>query len=139
MKITTSRDPSAKTRRFGKALASFLSIPYVNRGKQSPGEDETWLVVVEDHGNPSGLVKRCGGEEELLSFTLSLEPSSGRPKKLVPTVTGLRKDALPIARFFELEWQERPTHEGGPKRALAVSSGQIDFIDEDEVKFRLKI
>jgi len=138
MKITTSRDPSAKTRRFGKALASFLSLPYVNRGKQSPGEDETWLVV-EDHGNPSGLVKRCGGKEELLSFTLSLEPASPRPKKLVPTVTGAREVALPIARFFELEWLERTTHEGEPKRTLAVSSGQIDFNDEGEVKFRLKI
>ncbi len=137
MKITTSRDPSAKTRRFGKALASFLSLPYVNRGKQSPGEDETWLVVVEDHGNPSGLVKRCGGEEELLSFTLSLEPASVRSKRLVPTVTGAREDALPIARFFELEWQENPALM--PRRALTVSSGQIDFIDEGEVKFRLKI
>ena len=122
-------------------MASFLSLPYANRGKQSPGEDETWLVVVEDHGNPSGLVKRCGGKEELLSFTLSLEPASGRPKKLVPAVTGAHKDALPIARFFELEWLERPspTHEGGPKRTLAVSSGQIDFLDEGEAKFRLKI
>jgi hypothetical protein len=139
MKTTTSRDPSAKTRRFGKALASFLSIPYVNRGKQSPGEDETWLVAVEDHGNPSGLVKRCGGKEELLSFKLSVEPASGRPKKLAPTVTGARMDALPIARFFELEWLEGPAHEGGPKRTLAVSSGRIDFIDEGEVKFSLKI
>ena len=137
MKVTTSREPSAKSRRFGKALTSFLSLPYANRGKQSPGEDETWLVVVEDHGNPSGLVKRCGGKEELLSFTLSLEPASGRPKKLVPVVTGARKDALPIARFFELEWWEDPA--SAPRRALAVSSGQIDFLDEGEAKFRLKI
>jgi len=44
-----------------------------------------------------------------------LEPAPGRPKKLAPLVTGAREDALPI------------------------SSGQIDFIDEGEVKFRLKI
>ncbi len=139
MKVTTSREPSAKARRFGKALASFLSLPYVNRGKQSPGEEEVWLVVVENHGNPGGLIKRYSGKEELLSFTLSLEPAAGRLKKIVPVVIGAQNEALPIAKFFELEWLEGPVHESGPKRTLGVSSGQIDFVDDGEAKFRLKI
>jgi len=139
MQVTTSRDPSAKARRLGKALASFLSVPYANRGKQSPGEDDTWLVVVEDHGNPRGLVKRSSGLEEQLSFKVALEPgpAKGRSKKIVPVVTGKMEEALPVARFFELEWQESLAH--APKRALVVASGQIDFVDEDEAKFRLKI
>jgi rRNA maturation protein Rpf1 len=141
MKVTTSRGPSAKSRRFGKALASFLSLPYVNRGRQSPGEEDAWLVVVENHGNPGGLVKRYSGKEELLSFTLSLEPVAGRLKRLVPVVIGAQKEALPIAKFFQLEWLEGPAfaHEGWPKRTLAVSSERIDFIDDGEAKFRLKI
>ena len=37
----------------------------------------------------------------------------------------------------ELEWQEPLAQT--PGRALVVASGQIDFVDEDEAKFRLKI
>jgi hypothetical protein len=137
MLVTTSRDPSAKARRFGKALASFLSLPYLNRGKKAPEDDETWLVVVEDHGNPRGLVKRSSEKEEHLAFRLSGEPEVGRQKKCVPVVTGTGPDALPIAQFFELEWVE--TYLSCPERTLSVASGRIDFIDEGEAKFRLKI
>lgn len=139
MQVTTSRDPSAKARRLGKALASFLSIPYANRGKQSPGDDDTWLVVVEDHGNPRGLIKRSNGVEEQLSFKVALEPepAKGRRKMIVPVVTGKAEEALPVARFFELEWRESLAH--APGGVLVVASGQIDFVDEDEAKFRLKI
>ena len=137
MLVTTSRDPSMKARRFGKALASFLSIPYLNRGKRAPEVDETWLVVVEDHGNPRGLVKRSPGKEEQLTFRLSGEPEVGRHKKCVPVVTGAGPDALPIARFFELEWAEASASQGA--RILSVASGRIDFIDLGEAKFRLKI
>lgn len=137
MLVTTSRDPSAKARRFGKALASFLSLPYLNRGKKAPGGDETWLVVVEDHGNPRGLVKRSPEKEEHLAFRLSGEPVAGRQKKCVPVVTGEGPEAQPIARFFELEWVE--TSLSDRARTLSVASGRIDFIDEGEAKFRLKI
>jgi hypothetical protein len=136
MLVTTSRDPSAKARRFGKALASFLSLPYLNRGKKAPQDDETWLVVVEDHGNPRGLVKRSPEKEEHLAFRLSGEPGVGRQKKCVPVVTGAGPDALPIAQFFELEWVETSSHWA---RTLSVASGRIDFIDEGVAKFRLKI
>jgi hypothetical protein len=135
MLVTTSRDPSAKARRFGKALASFLSIPYVNRGKQSPAIEETWLVVVEDHGNPNGLVKRFSGNEDLLTFKLSEDPVSGRLKRIVPVVLGGGANALKIAQFFELE--RRGGQAAEPKRALIVASGRIDFVDEGQIKFRL--
>jgi len=96
-------------------------------------------VVVEDHGNPRGLVKRSNGLDEQLSFKVVLEPmpAKGRSKKIVSVVTGRMEEALPIARFFELEWQESLAHQ--PLRALVVASGEIDFVDEDEAKFRLKI
>ena len=141
MLVTTSRDPSAKARRFGKALASFLSLPYVNRGKHISDKEETWMVVVENHGNPHGLVKRSPGKEEQLTFTLLGEPTRGRLKSLVPVVIGADLDALRIAQFFELVWLEEfiPAEVEGPKRALVVASGQIDFIDEGKAKFRLKI
>jgi len=137
MLITTSRDPSSKSRRFARALASFLSLPYVNRGKQSLEEEETWLVVMEDHGNPSGLSKRSQEGEEHLNFQLSGEPDKKRLKMSVPKVAGQGILSLPIAQFFELEWLDEALPAQG--RTIWVAPKSIDFIDEGQAKFRLKI
>ena len=45
--------------------------------------------------------------------------------------------ALPIAQFFELEWLGEAVPAQG--RVIWVASGSIDFIDEGQAKFRLKI
>jgi hypothetical protein len=135
MKVTTSRDPSAKARRLGKALAAFLCVPYVNRGKQSLDLDDVWLIVVEEHGNPRGVKKRSGDEEELLAFKLAIEPTSMHLRKIVPIVTGERDDAFPIARFFDLNWSDEQFSD----RAIVIVSGQMDFVDDGETKFRMKV
>lgn len=137
MFVTTSRDPSAKARRFARALASFLSLPYVNRGKQRPEDDESWLVVVEDHGNPAGIVKRSSEKVEQLSFQLSGDTQTGRLKKCAAKVAGEGVVALPIAQFFELVWLGESAPASG--RIISVASGIIDFMDEGQAKFRLKI
>lgn len=133
--VTTSRDPSARARRFGRALASFLSLPYVSRGKQSLG-DEGWLVVVEDHGNPSGLIRRSPNmDEEHLAFTLLGDPARGRLIRAVPVVVGQSEDAQRVARFLELQWLAA----GDPRRAISVSSGTADFLDAGESRFMLRL
>jgi len=137
MFVTTSRDPSSKARRFARALASFLSLPYVNRGKQKPEESETWLVVVEDHGNPAGLVKRTSEGAEQLSFKLSGDTQARRLKKSVAKVAGEGIFARPIAQFFGLEWIGEAAPAQG--RIISVASGYIDFMDEGQAKFRLII
>jgi hypothetical protein len=139
MFITTSRDPSAKARRFARALASFLSIDYINRGKQRPDREETWLVVTEDHGNPAGLVKRRKENEEKLSFRLSgdLEAARIRQVAAAAAVVGEREIALPIARFLELEWM--PRVDGSQGRIVLVQPGSIEFLDWGEARLRLKI
>jgi rRNA maturation protein Rpf1 len=137
MFVTTSRDPSAKARRFARTLASFLSMPYVNRGKQKPDESETMLVVVEDHGNPAGLVKRSSEGETQLSFRLSGDTQAGRLKRSAAKVAGEGIVAIPIAAFFELEWLGKATPAKG--RIISVASDSIDFMDEGQSKFRLKI
>ncbi len=136
MLVTTSRDPSQKTRRFGRALAAFLSVPYLNRGKHGLGGEDTWLVVVEDHGNPQGLVKRSTAGEELLAFRLLGEPVAGRLMRKVPVVTGPATESKDVAQFFELDWSERPDPEG---RTISVASGRIDFMDKGEARFSLKL
>jgi len=133
MKITTSRDPSAKARRLGKVLASFLSLPYINRGKLSLSGEEPWLVVVEDHGNPTGLIKRTAIGEELLAFTLSSDPEAKQFKRLMPTVKGSAKETGRVASFFELMQSAEPT-----KRFINVAPEYIDFINEGEIILRLK-
>ena len=137
MLLTTSRDPSSKARRFARALASFLSLPYVNRGKSNLLEEESWLVVREDHGNPAGLIKRSQEGEEQLGFQLSGEPDKKRLKMSVPKVAGKAAVALPIAQFFELEWLGEALPAKG--RIIWVATESIEFIDEGQAKFRLKI
>jgi len=137
MFITTSRDPSAKARRFARALASFLSVDYVNRGKQRPDPEETWLVVTEDHGNPAGLVRRSGESEEKLSFRLSGEIEAARLRPAAAAVVGEEAIALPIARFLDLEW--RPRADGSLRRMVLVQPGRMEFLDGDKAWVRLKI
>jgi rRNA maturation protein Rpf1 len=137
MFITTSRDPSAKARRFARALASFLSIDYINRGKQRPDPDETWLVVTEDHGNPAGLVRRSGESEEKLSFRLSGEIEAARLQPAAAAVVGEEEIALPMARFLDLEW--RPRADGSLRRIVLVQPGRMEFLDGDKAWVRLKI
>jgi len=147
MFVTTSRDPSAKARRFARALASFLSLTYVNRGKQKLegiGEDDeaaAWLVVIEDHGNPAGLVRHVSGSpsesDERLSFELSGDPEGRRLKRSRPCVVGEGEMARTIAGFFGLaELAENGAAEG---RVIRVASGCIDFVDDGETKFRLMV
>jgi hypothetical protein len=104
-------------------------------------EEETWLVVFEDHGNPTGLAKRFGDRTEKMAFTLISEGAIGprRFRGQKPQVTGKKDDALPVAAFFELDWQEMPLSDSAVGRNIRVASGQIDFVDEGETIFRLKI
>jgi rRNA maturation protein Rpf1 len=135
MIVTTSRDPSARARRFAKALASFLSLQYFNRGKQGLDEDELWLIVGEDHGNPARLVKRLGEAEEQLSFSLSGEPEGRRLCRQTPKVAGDGEFAQSVARFFELELACRTDVRSG--RIIWAASDVIDFMDEGISRFRL--
>ena len=136
MKVTTSRDPSVKARRLAKALARFLTRPYVTRGKQNLDPTETWLIVVERHGNPNGLIKRYEGEERELTFSVSMEPQSSqirKLKKIMPVITGLEEEAKSVAEFFELEWS--PDAIG---RIVVIAHEKIDFLNDGQVVLRLK-
>jgi U3 small nucleolar ribonucleoprotein protein IMP4 len=134
MIITTSREPSARTRRVAKTLARFLSLSYVNRGKRSMEGDETWMVVVENHGNPQGFVKRTPKEEVVMNFNLSGELKEKPMKKMVPVVQGINEEAMPVARFFDLD-----TSEGPVPRAIIAVLGSIEFVDEGVPIMRLKV
>jgi len=134
MIVTTSREPSARSRRVAKILARFLSLSYVNRGKRSLEDDETWMVVVENHGNPQGFVKRTPEEEIVMNFDLFGEPKEKPMKKMVPVVWGIKEEAMPVARFFDLD-----TSEGPAPRAIIAAPGSIEFVDEGVPIMRLKV
>ena len=138
MFITTSRDPSAKARRFARALASFLSIDYINRGKQRPDREDAMLVVLEDHGNPAALARRGSDGEEKLSFRLSGEIQAYRLQTATDevAVVGQKEMALPIACFLELEWLPEAGRAQG--RRILVEPGRIEFLDGDNAWIRLK-
>jgi len=138
MFITTSRDPSAKARRFARALASFLSIDYINRGKQRPNRVDAMLVVLEDHGNPAALAKRSSEGEEKLGFRLSGEIGAHRLQAAAAeaVVVGEKEIALLIACFLELEWMPEAGRAQG--RRILVEPGRIEFLDGDNAWIRLK-
>ena len=138
MFITTSRDPSAKARRFARALASFLSVDYINRGKQRPDRKDAVLVVLEDHGNPAALARRGSDGEEKLSFRLSGEIQAYRLQTATDevAVVGQKEMALPIACFLEKEWMPEAGRAQG--RRILVEPGIIEFLDGDNAWIRLK-
>ena len=55
----------------------------------------------------------------------------------VPKVAGKGAVSLPIAQFFELEWLGEALPAQG--RIIWVAPNTIEFIDEGQAKFRLKI
>jgi len=135
MRFTTSRRPSPRTRRLARTLAGFLCAEYATRGKSGLDDDEVWMVVVEGHGNPTGLARRHRGEESVLRFTLSVE---GEPKRLKmdrPVVAGIGKAARDLAEFFSLDFSP----EGAAGRVIWVGDEWIDFVDGEELMLRLKI
>ena len=138
LKVTTSRDPSQRTRRLGKALARFLAVPYVNRGKQGLG-DESWIVVVEDHGNPTGFIKRSGELEEMLGFTVSIEPQTRQLKSIRPSVVGTSDDARAVAEFFDLDLLNGSSSPDDIQRYILAAPGHLDFIDGEETIIRLRL
>jgi hypothetical protein len=131
MKVTTSRDPSDRARRLGRTLARFLSVPYVTRGKQSLGDDDAWIVVVEGHGSPNGLVKRAVETEVVLNFKISSGPGLKPMKPIRPVAVGDRR----IAEFFEIDLSE----EQGLSRIIIIEDGQLKFLDDGDLILGLEI
>jgi len=134
MNVTTSRKPSPGTRRFAKTLATFLGLPYVTRGKSNLDPDEVWFVVVEHHGNPSGIVKRARGAEETLSFTVSAEKQIQKLKARRPWVVGTFGMSRSVAGFFSLEWDPKDRAE----RTIRVTGELMEFKDGKNTILRLK-
>lgn len=136
MQFTTSRKPSPKTRRFAKTLATFLSVPYITRGKSNLDYDETWMVVVEDHGNPQGLVRRDRRGEKTLRFTISAERNMSQTKREKPVVTGDSNMAKAIAEFLDLDYDPKSK----AIRLINVKKGGItEFVDSGTNIVKLKI
>jgi len=132
--ITTSRDPSVRARRLGKALARFLSLSYVNRGKQSLAGEETWIVVAEKDGNPSRLVIRESNREELLEFKISFDSGLKSLKRARPVVTG-PGDIERIAAFFDLDFEG----DSQSPRIIWADPSHLEFVDDDQLMLELEI
>ena len=135
MRFTTSRKPSPPTRRVAKALANYLGAPYVTRGKSCLEGDFIWMVIVEDHGNPSGITRRDGGREDVLAFSVSFEGEAKRRRREIPVVVGDGMVGREIAEFFALEYA--PSSAAG--RKIVVGGREIEFFDGGDLVLRLNI
>ena len=132
MRFSTSRKPSPRARRLARTLASFLGCEYMPRGKTCLDDGDTWMVVVEEDGNPAGLAKRSGGDERVLRFTVAVEGQSKRLKMGRPVVVGT-EGARQVAEFFGLDLLA----EGETGREIRVTGRQIEFLDGGELVLRL--
>jgi rRNA maturation protein Rpf1 len=135
MRFTTSRKPSPPTRRIAKTLANYLGADYITRGKSGLDGDVIWMVVVEDHGNPSGLSRRHGGEEDILGFSVSFEGDAKRRRTERPVVVGDGVVAREIAEFFGLEYAPL----SATAREIRADGREIEFFDGGDLVLRLNI
>jgi hypothetical protein len=137
MRFSTSRRPSPGARRFARTLARFFGAEYMTRGKSGlDDEEEVWMVVVDEHGNPAGLARRAQGEEKVLRFAASIEGESKRAKARGPVlVVGTGKRAREVAEFFGLDISP----EAAVGREIRVGDELIDFFDCEELVLRLNI
>ena len=136
MRFTTSRKPSPPTRRIAKTLANYLGAAYITRGKSGLDGEVIWMVVVEDHGNPSGLSRRHGGEEDILGFSVSFEEDTKRRRRTERSVVvGDGEVAREIAEFFGLEYAPR----SATAREIRVGGPEIEFFDGGDLVLRLNI
>jgi hypothetical protein len=135
MRFTTSRRPSPRARRLARTLASFFGAEYMTRGKSGLDNEEVWMVVVEEHGNPSGLARRDRGEEKVFRFAAFAKGEPKRLKTRRPAIVGTGKQAREVALFFGLEISP----EGAAGREIRVGDRQIDFVDGEDLIARLKI
>jgi rRNA maturation protein Rpf1 len=135
MRFTTSRKPSPRARRIAKTLANYLGADYITRGKSGLDGDVIWMVVVEDHGNPSGLSRRHGGEEDILGFSVSFEGDAKRRRTERSVVVGDGVVAREIAEFFGLEYAPR----SATAREIRADGREIEFFDGGDLVLRLNI
>jgi len=91
------------------------------------------MLVVEDHGNPRGIVKRTEDREEEIRFIVSSETRVQKLKRQRPRVTGDSKFAKILAEFFGLEW----ALEDGDIRSIKVGRDEIEFVDGQETILRV--
>ncbi|MGB3943195.1 MAG: hypothetical protein WBK88_00180 [Methanothrix sp.] len=134
MRFTTSRKPSPRTRRIARTLANYLGVSYTTRGKSGLDDVGVWMVVVEDHGNPSGLSRRGGGGEEVLTFSVSFEgEAKRRGRSDRPVVVGEGDEARDVAEFFGVEYAPG----SGADREVRVAGHRIEFFDGGDLVLRL--
>lgn len=133
MRFTTSRKPSPRTRRIARTLANYLGVSYATRGKSGLDGDAIWMVVVEDHGNPSGLSRRGGGGEEVLRFSVSFEGETKRRRTERPVVVGEGDEASDVAEFFGIEYAPGSMAD----REVRVAGNRIELFDGGDLVLRL--
>ncbi|UEC43633.1 MAG: putative Brix domain-containing ribosomal biogenesis protein [Methanothrix sp.] len=133
MRLTTSRKPSPRTRRIARTLANHLGVSYTTRGKSGLDGDAIWIVVVEDHGNPSGLSRRGGGGEEVLRFSVSFEGETKRGRTERPVVVGKEDEARKVAEFFGIEYAPG----SGADKEVRVGGQKIELFDGGDLVLRL--
>ncbi|WP_290899181.1 rRNA maturation protein [Ferroglobus sp.] len=146
MILTTSRDPSRRTRRFAKVLARFMNWRYVQRGKMSLEDlfsnlTENLVMITEIKANPAFLKIYDRSGKELLSLRINV----GEIKKVKmnddfvvfigdPPFDPLLLGAMPKGKAAEKFVRKVET-----KKVVKVRDNVLDFLYDGKPILRIKV
>jgi len=145
MLVSTSRKPSRRTRAFSRALAAYLGVHHLNRGKRSltelfelASEDDGRLVMVgERMGNPTKLTfYRESVPLFWIAFTSPPIRKEDVDVRILPLdVEGNGELCESLRSFFEEEGHPQ----GGARKTLKVSANELELYTCGENVLTLKL
>ncbi len=130
--LTTSRDPSRRTRSFCRVISRFMNWRYVQRGKTSLesilNEFENVVVVKEIKGNPSFMDFYRNGEREM---TWRMNVGVIRREKMddshVYFAGKVDFDPLLLGALPKIDAGERFVQRTKPKKIVHARGGRLEF------------
>ncbi len=146
MILTTSRDPSRRTRRFAKVLARFMNWRYVQRGKMSLEDlfsnlTENLAMITEIKANPAFLKIYDRNGREIISLRINV--GEIRKEKMnddfVVFIGEPPFDPLILGAMPKVKAAEKFVRKVETKKIVKVHGNVLDFLYDGKRVLRMKI
>jgi len=143
--LTTSRDPSQRTRRFARAISSFMDWKYIQRGKRSMDEilkEYSRIIILREiKGNPSFMdVFEDGRKILTLRINVGIIRRERMEKSPVYFAGKAPFDPLILGALPKSKAGEKFARKSQPKKIVYVRGGKrLEFIYDGERVITLKI
>ena len=143
--LTTSRDPSQRTRRFARAISSFMEWRYIQRGKKSLdeilSEYRKIIILREIKGNPSFMDIFENGRK-ILTIRINVGIIRRERVESSPVYFAGKApfDPLILGALPKSKAGEKFARKSLPKKIVYVRGGKrLEFVYDGERMITLKI